>query len=150
MIGAGWFVDHVIVKEGSYEQIKAIDEQKHKEKENDKNIHNTEASKGKQDDKKTKGKDKDSIGKNKKDDPKAKGTDSEDKEKEDKAGYRIWFFACSRWFDEGMDDKCIERILTPGPLPLEEFIEEVQEQQEEQKQEPKEEEEEPPKGNISL
>lgn len=109
LLGAGWYVDHVVVKEGSYKDVQAIDEQK-------KNQDAKAGDKGK--DKKDKGKDK---GKKdtKKGKDKGKTTEIQD--------YRMWYFPCARWFDEGMDDKLIERKLTPGDVPLQEEDQKVEE-----------------------
>ena len=33
---------------------------------------------------------------------------------------REFIFPCRKWFDGGFDDKKIERIILPGPLPVDE------------------------------
>lgn len=100
--GAGWYVDHVIVKEGRYAAIKEIDEKERKE---------SDKKATKKPDKGKTSKDKDKKGK------------KEDKSKEDKTeAYRKWYFPCSRWFDEGVDDGFIERLLEPGEPPVEDEI----------------------------
>ena len=33
---------------------------------------------------------------------------------------REFIFPCRKWFDGGFDDKKIERIISPGPLPADE------------------------------
>ena len=33
---------------------------------------------------------------------------------------REFIFPCRKWFDGGFDDKKIERIISPGPVPVDE------------------------------
>ena len=78
------------IKEGRYEDIKAIDDKKQEDDQ-------------KKDSKAKKGKD-------------AKGKKDDENEEQT---YKMWYFPCARWFDEGMDDGKIERMLTPGDPPRE-------------------------------
>ena len=89
--GAGWYVEKVIVKEGDYESLKALDEKKETEKQK-KDQKNKKAKKGKEE------------------------------EKDEGPGYKMWYFPCDRWFDQGMEDGLIERVLEPGEPPI---VEEV-------------------------